>query len=194
MAERKKPEVEAQTAQQPLTDPELEVDLGAEFELRGDQLEAELESARAQAAANLEIAQRVQADFDNYRTRVARDQADMTARASQRIIEELLPVLDNLERAIDHVTAGGDTKQLLTGVEMVKQQMLDVFTKEGVQVEDPFGKPFDPTLHQAVGQREDHEVPEGTVVDVFQKGYILAGRVVRPAMVVVSSGGPHSEE
>ncbi len=183
----------ASAAESPV-DPELETDLGAELELRGDQLQAELEAARQEAAEHLETAQRVKAEFENYRKRVARDQAEMAARAGERIIAEILPVLDNLERAIDHVTAGGDLKQLLEGVEMVHRQMLDVLKKEGVEVIDPFGQPFDPAVHQAVGQREDESVPEGTVVEVYQKGYELAGKVVRPAMVVVSTGGPSAKE
>ncbi len=176
------------------TDPTLEEDLGAEFALRGDQLEHDLEQARREAAEHLEVAQRVQAEFDNYRKRVAREAEDIRRRAGQRIVEELLPVLDNLERAIDHTTAGGDLEHLLTGVEMVLQQIRDVFGKEGVEVLDPFGAAFDPNLHQAVGQQEDVEVPEGTVLDVYQKGYLMNGRVVRPAMVVVSTGGPAREE
>ncbi|GAV32204.1 HSP-70 cofactor [Coriobacteriaceae bacterium EMTCatB1] len=175
-------------------DPELETDLGAELDLRGDQLLAELEAARQEAAEHLETAQRVRAEFENYRKRVARDQAEMAARAGERIIGELLPVLDNLERAIDHVTAGGDLKQLLQGVEMVHKQMVGVLEKEGVEVIDPFGQPFDPARHQAVGQREDASVPESTVVEVYQKGYSLAGRVIRPAMVVVSTGGKAAKE
>lgn len=174
----------------PGLDPELEGDLGAEFDLRGDNVERELEAARSEAAGHLETAQRLQAEFENYRRRVTRDQADLVARAGQRIIEELLPVLDNMERAIDHTTAGGDLKQLVTGVEMVHQQVLDVFGKEGVEIIDPLGEAFDPQLHQAVNQQEDPEVPDGTVLDVFQKGYALGGRIVRPAMVVVSMGGP----
>ncbi|MCL4078375.1 nucleotide exchange factor GrpE [Coriobacteriia bacterium Es71-Z0120] len=175
-------------------DPELEADLGAELDLRGDQLQAELEAARQEAAEHLETAQRVRAEFENYRKRVARDQAEMAARAGERIIVELLPVLDNLERAIDHVTAGGDLKQLLQGVEMVHKQMLGVLAKEGVEAIDPFGQPFDPARHQAVGQREDASVPEGTVLEVYQKGYSLAGRIIRPAMVVVSVGGQAAKE
>jgi molecular chaperone GrpE len=175
-------------------DPELESDLGAEFDLRGDQLQKELEAAREDAAHHLETAQRVQADFENFRKRNQREMEEIRKRAGQRIVEELLPVLDNLERAIDHTVAGGDLAHLLKGVEMVYQQINDVFGKEGVEVLDPFGQVFDPNIHQAVGQREDAEVPEGTVVDVFQKGYSLGGRVVRPAMVVVSTGGPAPEE
>lgn len=175
-------------------DPELESDLGAEFDLRGDQLQQELEAAREEAAKHLDTAQRVQADFENFRRRNTREVDEMRKRAGQRIIEELLPILDNLERAIEHTVQGGDLAHLLKGVEMVHQQITDVFGKEGVEISDPFGESFDPSIHQAVGQREDTEVPDGTIVEVFQKGYLLGGRVVRPAMVVVSTGGPAPKE
>ncbi len=171
-------------------DPELESDLGPEYEMRGDRLMADLEEAREEAARNLEAAQRVQAEFDNFRKRMARDHADAVKRAGERIVSNLLPVVDNLERAIDHVTAGGDQNDLLSGVEMVLGQLLDVLAKEGVEQVDPFGKRFDALKHQAVGQREDLEVPEGTVVEVYQKGYEMHGRTIRPAMVVVSTGVP----
>lgn len=163
-------------------------------QLVGGDLGAELELAQRQATEHLELAQRVQAEFENYRKRMQREQADAIARAGQRLVEELLPVLDNLERAIDHTTAGGDIADLLKGVELVRSQFLDVFGKEGVEVDDPFGRPFDPSREQAVGQREDAEVPDGTVVDVYQKGYAMHGKVIRPAMVVVSTGGPHRTE
>jgi molecular chaperone GrpE len=175
-------------------DPELEADLGAEFPLRGDQLEAELEQARTEAAQQLDTALRLQAEFDNYRKRVARERVDLTSRAAERVVSELLPVLDNLERAIDHTLEGGELDQLLKGVEMVHQQVVDVFTKEGVEIVDPFGAPFDPLVHQAVGTEEDLDVPDQTCVRVLQRGYLLGGRVVRPAMVIVSHGGPVVKE
>ncbi|MBW6467536.1 MAG: nucleotide exchange factor GrpE [Anaerosomatales bacterium] len=175
-------------------DPELESDLGPELQMRGDQLMAELEEAREEAARNLETAQRAQADFDNFRKRMARDHADAVKRAGERIVGHLLPVVDNLERAIDHVTAGGDQGDLLSGVEMVLGQLLDVLGKEGVEQVDPFGEQFDALKHQAVGQREDPEVPDGTVVEVYQKGYEMHGRIIRSAMVIVSTGGPEPEE
>ena len=169
-------------------DPELESDLGAELDMRGDRMMAELEEAREEAARNLEAAQRAQAEFDNYRKRMARDHADTVKRAGERIVANLLPVVDNLERAIDHVTAGGDRNDLLSGVEMVLGQLLDILAKEGVEQVDPFGQPFDALKHQAVGQKEDLEMPEGTVVEVYQKGYEMHGRTIRSAMVVVSTG------
>ncbi len=176
------------------SDPELEQDLGAEFEFRGDVLEDELESARREAAAHLDTAQRLQADFDNYRKRVVRDAEDAAKRAGQRVIGEMLPVLDNLERALAHVESGGDGVQLTEGVRMVLQQVLDVFAKEGVERIDPLGQPFDPNEHQAVGQVARDDVPEGTVVDMYQAGYRMHGRIIRPASVVVSTGGSAPKE
>ncbi|MRS12039.1 MAG: nucleotide exchange factor GrpE [Actinobacteria bacterium] len=178
----------------PVTDPELLDDLGAEYEFRGDQLEEQLEGARRDAAAHLDTAQRLQADFDNYRKRVARDAEDSAKRAGQRVILEMLPALDNLERALAHVEGGGEGAQLTDGVRMVLQQVLDVFAKEGAERIDPLGQAFDPNEHQAVGRVERPDVPEGTVVDMYQPGYRMHGRVLRPASVVVSTGGPAPKE
>jgi len=179
---------------EPAIDPELEDDLGPELAYRGDTLEAELEAVREELVSWRDRAHRAQADFENYRKRVQRDQAEAIARAGERIIGELIPSLDNLERAIDHTTAGGDLKQLLSGVEAVHQQVLGVLAREGVTVIDPFGQQFDPYKHEAVGQREDPDVADGTVIEVFQKGYEMHGRVLRHAMVVVATGGPPPKE
>jgi len=175
-------------------DPELQDDLGAEFEYRGEQLETALRDARSEAQANLDSAQRIQAEFENFRKRLSREQSDAVKRAGERIVLALLPVVDNLERAIDHTTAEGAPEDLLSGVEMVYSQLLDVLQKEGVQQVDPFGQQFDAIVHQAVGQKEDPELAEGTVVEVYEKGYEMAGRVIRSAMVVVATGGPAPKE
>lgn len=175
-------------------DPELTEDLGAEFEFRGDQMDAELERVRQEAAANLETAQRVQADFDNFRKRVARDAEEASKRAGQRIVIELLPALDNLERALAHAESAGDSTELAAGVRMVLQQVLDVLAKEGVEVIDPVGALFDYNEQQAVAQVEDVSVCEGTVLEVYLRGYRMYGRVLRPASVVVSTGGPAPKE
>jgi len=175
-------------------DPELEEDLGAEFEFRGDQLTEEIEEVRKEAAANLEAAKRAQADFDNYRKRMTREQSDAIGRAGERIVLELLPAIDNLERAIDHASSEAESTELLTGVEMVLGQLHDVLAKEGVELVDPLGQSFDALKHQAVGQADDVDVPEDTVVEGYQKGYEMHGKVVRSAMVVGSRGGPAAEE
>jgi molecular chaperone GrpE len=177
----------------PGTDPELVDDLGALLDA-GRDADAELEAARDEAARNLAAAQKWQAEFENYRRRQERDLAGIKSRAGERIVTELIPVLDDLDRAIDHAVksaaSGGELEHLLSGVQMVRSRVAGVFEREGVEVIDPLGAEFDPHRHQAVGQREDPDMPEHTVVEVYQKGYLMGERVVRPAMVIVSSGGP----
>jgi molecular chaperone GrpE len=175
----------------PSVDPELSEDLGAEFELRGDQMEAAIEEARAEVEAWRDKSMRAQADFENTRKRLEARHADALLRAGERIVEALLPVLDDMDRAIDH--AVGDGSDVAEGLDAVRRKLLDVLAREGCSVIDPFGAPFDHDKHNAVQMREDTEVPDQTVVEVFQKGYEMHGRVLRPAMVVVSTGGPAGE-
>ena len=175
-------------------DPELIEDLGPALEMRGDVVEGALEAALAEAAEMRDVALRAQAEFDNFRKRTARERVDERKRATERLVTELLPAIDNLERAIEHTTADNDINHLVSGVTSVHAQIVNVLTKEGVTVIDPVGQAFDPNSQQAVSQQEDPSVPEGTVIAAFQKGYEMGGRVVRPAMVVVSTGGPRREE
>ncbi|MDZ4168703.1 MAG: nucleotide exchange factor GrpE [Coriobacteriia bacterium] len=172
-------------------DPELADDLGAELEFRGDVMEDEIESARAEAADWRDKATRAQADFENTRKRLETRHQDALLRAGERIVEALFPVLDDLDRAIDH--AVGDGSDITEGLDAVRRKLLDVLVREGCTPIDPFGQPFDPNRHQAVQMQESLEVADHTVVDVFQKGYEMHGRVLRPAMVVVSTGGPAGE-
>lgn len=176
----------------PSVDPALAEDLGAEFELRGDQLDAALEEARAEADAWKDRAARAQADFENTRKRLEARHADALLRAGERIVEALLPVIDDFDRAIAHAeeTGGADVADGLAGV---RRKLVDVLAREGCSAIEPAGEPFDPDKHNAVQMREDTELPDHTVCDVFQKGYEMHGRVLRPAMVVVSTGGPTRE-
>ncbi len=172
-------------------DPELEADLGAELETRGDVLTAELEAARAEAAEWRDKAARAQADFENTRKRLEARHADALLRAGERIIEALFPVLDDLDRAVEHAVSDGS--DISEGIDAVRRKLLDVLRREGCHVIDPLGERFDPARHHAVQMQEDLEVADHTVVEVFQKGYEMHGRVLRPAMVVVSTGGPAEE-
>jgi len=169
-------------------DPELAEDLGAELPLRGDQLEAALEQARAEADGWRDKAARAQADFENTRKRLESRHNDALLRAGERIVEALLPILDDLDRAIDH--ACGSSADVVEGLDAVRRKLLDVLSREGCSALDPLGAEFDPAKHSAVQMHEDADVFDHTVVDVFQKGYEMHGRVLRPAMVVVSTGGP----
>jgi molecular chaperone GrpE len=135
----------------------------------------------------LELAQRTQADFENYRKRAAKDAATAGQRAKAGLVRELLPVLDNLERALANAGDNGDPSSLVEGVRLVRADLVGVLERSGVESFDPSGEPFDPTLHEALSTRP---APEGThpgvVMDVVEKGYRLNDTVLRPARVVVS--------
>jgi molecular chaperone GrpE len=147
----------------------------------GDELVA-LQAERDQFLADL---QRVAADFENYRKRAARDQAALTARAAERVLRDLLPVLDGLEGALEAAGKHEEAK-LEEGVRLVHRGLTDALVKHGLSEIDTNGT-FDPHVHEAV-LTQPSEADEGSIVNVLQKGYRLGDVVVRPARVAVSSG------
>jgi len=148
---------------------------------------AELEAVKKERDEYLDTLQRVKAEFDNYRKRVARDQHELAARAHERLVKELVPVLDDLERALEFATAHEEA-QLEDGVRLVHRALADALAKEGLAEIETDGK-FDPHTQEALlSQPSDAE--EGTVIQVLQKGYRLGDRVLRPARVVISAGSP----
>ena len=133
----------------------------------------------------LDTLQRVKAEFDNYRKRVARDQRELAARANERVVGQLVPVLDDLERALE-AAADHEEAKLEEGVRLVHRALADALSREGL-AEIPTDGRFDPHTQEALlSQPSDAE--EGTVIQVLQKGYTLGDRVLRPARVVISSG------
>jgi molecular chaperone GrpE len=165
----------------------------AEAEATEDAIESELDEARRRAEEYLSDLRRVAADFDNYRKRVARDAELQSAHAAESLVRELLPVLDNLERALDASELHEEAK-VAEGVQLVRQQLIDLLRKRGLEpIEAEPGAVFDPHVHEALSQQpSDH--PEGAIAAVWQRGYRLGSRVVRPTRVVVSSGGGASPE
>lgn len=159
-----------------------------------DDMSAELEAAKKEAADSADRLLRLQADWDNYRRRTAAERIAERERAAEKLVTNLLPILDDLERASEHATqnADGDEKliQFVDGVMAVHNKMLDILSKEGVEMIDPAGEPFDPLMHQAVGREENPDVYDETVAQVYQKGYRMGGKVIRSAMVTVTYGGP----
>lgn len=162
-----------------MTEPEAATTDATDLEQRV----AELEAERDERLADL---QRVAADFDNYRKRVARDQESLVARAHERLVRELLPVLDNLERALAAASAH-DEASLEEGVRLVHRALRDALEREGIVEIDADGA-FDPHVHEALLMQPSEE-PEGTVLEVIEKGYMAGDRVLRPARVTVSAGG-----
>ena len=150
-----------------------------------ESLTAELEKAKAQCDEYLDLAQRKQAEFANYRRRTEGIRQEAYDDGRRDAIDKLLPIVDNLERAL---SAAGEESALKSGVEMVLRQMKDALSKMGVEEIDPQGQPFDAELHNAVMQGTAEEGEPGTVCMVLQKGYRLGGRVIRHAMVKVVAG------
>jgi molecular chaperone GrpE len=131
---------------------------------------------------------RLAAEFDNYKRLAQRDQRDQIRFGNEHLLRELLPVVDNLERAIKAAKDNTSTDGLIQGIELTLKQLQGVLGKFGVQSIPTMGQPFDPTGHQAVASVPSTKVPDKHVVEEFQRGYRLHDRVLRPAMVTVSSG------
>ncbi|GGE74564.1 nucleotide exchange factor GrpE [Priestia taiwanensis] len=129
---------------------------------------------------------RAQADFENYRRRTLQEKEAANKYRAQNLVTDLLPVLDNFERALKVEEADEKMAPFLQGMNMVYRQLLDAMTTEGLEVVEAVGKEFDPYVHQAVMQVEDSEFASNTVVEEFQKGYKLKDRVIRPSMVKVN--------
>jgi len=129
---------------------------------------------------------RLQADFDNSRRRAKLDYEAAQKYRAQSLISDILPVLDNFERALNVETDNEQTKSLLQGMDMIYRSLVDALKKEGVEAIESKGKEFDPNFHQAVMQVEEEGFASNVVVEEFQKGYVLKDRVIRPAMVKVN--------
>jgi molecular chaperone GrpE len=150
------------------------------------ELVAAVTAARAEAESYLDDLRRLQAEFDNYRKRMLREQTARIASASQALVARLLPVLDNFELAVSHAEQSRDFDRMLKGVEMVFGELREVLQAEGLVKIEAEGKPFDPERHEAVVAVEQEDAEPGTVVDVVRTGYELRGKVLRPAMVKVA--------
>ena len=149
----------------------------------------ELEKARQEASDWQDRYLRLHAEWDTYRRRTTEQRAEEKARATEKLVENLLPVLDDFERSIAYATENGEAG-LLDGVKAVQTKLVDVLVRSGVAVIDPAGEPFDALEAQAVGTVPDDEAFDETVRDVYQKGYKMGQKVIRPAMVTITTGGP----
>ena len=164
-----------------------------ELQKRLSDVENQIEAAKREAADATDRMLRLQADWENFRRRTAAERLAERERAAEGLVTNLLPVIDDIERAIEHAGATEDDaqlKQFVDGVSAVHAKMLGVLVKEGVEPIDPAGEAFDPLAHQAVGRVEDAEAFDETVAQVYQKGYRMGDKVIRTAMVTVTYGGP----
>jgi molecular chaperone GrpE len=146
--------------------------------------ESALDALRQERDALQDRLLRTAAEFDNYRKRVDRDRAELAAYASTDVLQDLLPIIDNFERALQ-APAGADA-EFRKGIELIHKQMFDLLRKRGVKPIDALGADFDPNFHQAVIHESSPEHREGEVMQELQRGYMLGERLLRPAMVKVA--------
>jgi len=159
-----------------------------------DQLKDQLKTKEAEAKENYERFVRQVAELENFKKRSNREKEEAIRFANEYLIKDLLPVIDNLERAISHAQGGGNGKPLVEGVEMVLKGLLDILGKHGVVAISAMGQPFDPGKHEAMAQVESGECPQNTVVEEHHKGYLYHDRLLRPALVSVAKAPSRTEE
>jgi molecular chaperone GrpE len=148
--------------------------------------QAEAETAQAEVAKIRDQLLRTAADFDNFRKRSRREVADAERRGREELLKELLPIFDNLERAVSHAETASDVKSLADGIGMVMRQFTDTLGRLGIERVASVGNAFDPAQHEAIQQLETAAHPPGTVAAEVQAGYKLGDRLIRPALVVVA--------
>ena len=170
----------------------------AEAALEGEPVDAHTDSeqvaqAKAEAAEWQDKYLRLHAEWDTYRRRTAEQREAEKARAAEKLVTNLLPVIDDFERTIDYAANNGEAG-LLDGVKAVHSKLVNTLTSGGVEVIDPKGDAFDALEAQAVATVDDASVPDETVAEVYQKGYKMGAKVLRPAMVTVTTGGPKREK
>ena len=148
-----------------------------------DELEAEITKLQEAVAAEKERTLRLQADFENFRRRTAKEKEELAAVITQEFLKDMLPLVDNFERAM--AAEGKDLETFQKGVSMISTQLFGILKKHGLEPMDTEGKKFDPNFHQAVMRIENPELEDETIAQELQKGYIAKGRVIRPSMVQV---------
>jgi len=173
--------------------PEAQTNMEANSEAKSVDQENEIAELRLQLNAKEDEAKnnydryvRQVAELDNFKKRTLREREENTRYATENLVRDLLPVIDNLERAISHAVNGGNGKPLAEGVDMVLKGFLDILSKHGVQPVNAVGSAFDPAQHEALAQVESSEHPPNVVIEQHQKGYLMRERLLRPALVTVS--------
>ncbi len=170
-------------AEAPAADPEAEAEVPAEESVTEEDA---LLKAKQQGQAYFEGWQRERADFANYKKRAERDLLTMRFNAKVDTLKTLLPILDDFERAMSNIPEDLEGHAWLEGVDAIQRKLLQTLENEGIHTLDPVGEPFDPNIHEAIGQDSDTEMESGHVTITLQKGYVCGDRVLRPALVKVA--------
>ena len=153
------------------------------------QLLTKVKEAQETVEKNFDLYVRSQAEIDNLKKRFQKDKADLYKFSNESLIKQLLSVVDNLEKAIEHSENENSLDTLREGVKLTLKGLMDILEKAGLELVKALGGPFDPNFHEAVSEQEDKSVKPGTVLQELQKGYMLNQRLIRPSMVIVSKNG-----
>ncbi len=174
----------SEKSEQGSEDGQAEDDAGEEE----DDLAVALEEARTKVKENHENMLRIAAEFENYKKRILREQENLLKYAEENILKELLPSIDNLERAMSHEHNMDDVSVLMQGIEMTLKGLLSTLDKFGCKPIKSIGKPFDPNFHEAIAMESSSEIPEQSIINEFEKGYLYKDRLIRASKVIVSKG------
>lgn len=173
-----------------LQESDIEGEGGDEQKIEGTEsisrLKQELEDKKREVDELINKFARLQADFDNYKKRVAKERQEMSFYILEDLVSQLLPVVDNFERALNSAKNTGENESLLNGLNMIFRQIKSIMEKNGVKEIEAKEKEFNPRLHEAVMQEETDKYPSNTVIEVLQKGYTLNNKVIRPSLVKVA--------
>ena len=189
--EMSKPEEQTDTNEE---NPEVDQEIVADREGAIAELRLQLNAKEEEAKNNYDRYIRQVAELDNFKKRTARDREESARYANETLVKDLLPVIDNLERAIAHASSGGNGKPLVEGVDMVLKGFLDTLAKHGVQPVAAVGLAFDPAQHEALAQVECAEYQPNTVIEEHHRGYLMRDRLLRPALVTVSKASISQEK
>lgn len=151
------------------------------------ELRQQLENAQQEAGENLAGWQRSQAEFINYKKRIEREQTQMFQDAAARVVKRFLPVLDDLDRALQNAPANGEAAEWAAGIDLIYRKLFTILENEGVTPMEVVGEMFDPNLHEAIAQEDNEDYESGQIIEEIQKGYLIGERVLRAALVRVAA-------
>jgi molecular chaperone GrpE len=163
-------------------------------EMTKQELLKKLSETQEEAQNNYDLYMRTYAEMENIKKRGIKEREELGKYANESLIKEILPVIDNLEKAISHARDDENSSALVEGLELTRDALMKTLEKAGLEEVEAFGKSFDPNFHEAVSKQKDDTVAPGHVMIELQKGYVLNGRLIRPSKVVISSGKDTNEE
>jgi molecular chaperone GrpE len=163
-------------------------------EMTKQELLEQLKDIEAEAKKNHDLYLRAYAEMENIKKRGKKEREDLAKYANESLIKEILPVIDNLEKAISHSKNGDNPSGLIEGIELTLDGLIKTLEKAGLEEVESEGKPFDPNFHEAVSQQIDEFLAPGHIITELQKGYLLNGRLIRPSRVIISQGSSETSE